>query len=704
MTVERYSKEQEHKAALTELEKSISIHQDVEIKNRERLKKSSEQNHNIAICNVLTSLLKNFKEKKIYAIIEAEIIKQGKYANPEDIVIWIEDLGIFVLEIKSHKIDSIKGFENNIPQIIYNGNISSDTRIIDQPRDFAYKLKAELELNSEKRNIDLPALYFAGWLPNISPKEIRQQISDDKIWLSDMLEKQDFLDRLKKCKNLTRGEGAKRETLEILVNDCFGCSSGLRPLKKQKPRSVTPGSLGYVIAERDNQLKKLTKEQEELINHEYILSGPKVIRGVAGSGKTVVLANIVANKLLDFYDNGSLIKDDQIRLLVLCFNKALVPYLKELIEQCFKQRCRNSTKFPEDALVIKNIDKFAYEAARKYGLHLRLKRDNAEEENIAQLVKNNIYQNYFDHVFIDEGQDIDLTWFDWIKTISRPYQTGPSIIIFYDDAQNLYGQKRPGIGNTRPWNKLLGADINPRGARTIMRVGHRNTNEILTFSFNLLLGSFAPRDPQMATFSDINSYAKEIIPDDPQLGHTNAGKNCIQKIDERKYQINFAINKGPFPKVKIDEDNNNLLNELIKQVKYDIDPTRGNIDPTHILIMTREKEDVANLAKIFESEKIHCHAVLEENKDQYIFQEGKITVSTIHSAKGYSAHICHIVFIDKMVQPEQYNLVDEQRSRAMLHVACTRAMSQLFLWGKNCPLMQEAEEIRVNLENSQKTC
>jgi len=167
MTVERYSKEQEHKAALTELEKSISIHQDVEIKNRERLKKSSEQNHNIAICNVLTSLLKNFKEKKIYAIIEAEIIKQGKYANPEDIVIWIEDLGIFVLEIKSHKIDSIKGFENNIPQIIYNGNISSDTRIIDQPRDFAYKLKAELELNSEKRNIDLPALYFAGWLPNI---------------------------------------------------------------------------------------------------------------------------------------------------------------------------------------------------------------------------------------------------------------------------------------------------------------------------------------------------------------------------------------------------------------------------------------------------------------------------------------------------------------------------------------------------------
>lgn len=693
--------EQEHKEAFTELEKAMSKHHDVEVKNCERLRKTHEQGHNIAICKVLTSIINNFRDKKIYAIVEAEILDAKLYANPEDIVVWIEDLGIFVLEIKSHKIQGIKSIENNVPQVIYQGRIESDSSIIDQPMNFAYKLRASLEPLLDKKGFAFPSLYFAAWLPNISPEELEkrnQKISYAKLWLSDMLERQAFLERLTECKDIMRGEGAKRETLEILVQDIFGCSSGLRPFKVIKPRSVSIGSLGFQIAARENQIKKLSREQEELIGHEQILNGPKVIRGVAGSGKTVVLANLVANKLLEHYDEKRLFQGDQIKILVLCFNKTLVPYLKNLIKQCFEQQKRNSTLFPERSLDVINIDKFAHNSARQAGFRLKLKGCNSEEENISSLVERGVHRCAYDHIFIDEGQDIDLIWFDWIKTLSKQYQSGPSILIFYDDAQNLYGQKRPGVGAVPPWNSFLGAAINARGARTIMRVGHRNTNEILTFSFNLLLGTFAPRDPEMAQFSDIAAYTKETLPDDPQLGHPNAGKPCIEKLDKRRYLINFAIHKGSFPEVFIDDSQEVLINKLIDKLKYDIDPSRGNIDPSHILIMTRYKNDVEIITKYLDSKGIKCHPVVDGTRDEYIFQEGKITVSTIHSAKGYTAHICHIMFVNKLNQPGQRDLSDEQRSRAMLHVGCTRAMSYLSLWGSNCPLMQEAQQARAAME------
>src|SRR5262249_19065947 len=76
-------------------------------------------------------------------------------------------------------------------------------------------------------------------------------------------------------------------------------------------------------------------------------------------------------------------------------------------------------------------------------------------------------------------------------------------------------------------------------------------------------------------------------------------------------------------------------------------------------------------------------------RDQPLFQPGKVTVSTIKSAKGYTAHVCHVAFVHEldemaMTRPGQ------QPARAELHVACTRATMFLYLWGLPCGLMEEA--------------
>ncbi len=143
--------------ALAVLERTLKNHPDADIKNYERFR-SHENNHTTAVCKVLSSLLSTFNDRKVLFIVEAEIAELKSYARPEDIVGWIEGIGIFIVEVKSHRIDGIRSFENNVPQIIYQGKQGIDYDLLDQPKNFAYKLKGVLEKAFDDQDLDLPPL------------------------------------------------------------------------------------------------------------------------------------------------------------------------------------------------------------------------------------------------------------------------------------------------------------------------------------------------------------------------------------------------------------------------------------------------------------------------------------------------------------------------------------------------------------------
>ena len=130
------------------------------------------------ICSAIAGIGEVFPNQKIYVLVEAEITKLEKRARPEDIVVWIEGVGVFVIEIKSHDINGIRSIENNIPVVMYTGEACSDKDLIEQPRSFAYLLKSSLEKLSDQEDIEMPSLYYAGWLINVSPEDIasRDQI------------------------------------------------------------------------------------------------------------------------------------------------------------------------------------------------------------------------------------------------------------------------------------------------------------------------------------------------------------------------------------------------------------------------------------------------------------------------------------------------------------------------------------------------
>lgn len=128
--------------------------------------------HTGAVCDALGGLVVAFPDRKLVAFVEAEIAELGCKARPEDVVAWIESAGVFVVEVKSHTIRGISRFDNNVPQVVYQGQEEADVDLLDQPRSFAYKLKAELERAFDGAGREPPPLYFEGWLPNVCPEDV----------------------------------------------------------------------------------------------------------------------------------------------------------------------------------------------------------------------------------------------------------------------------------------------------------------------------------------------------------------------------------------------------------------------------------------------------------------------------------------------------------------------------------------------------
>lgn len=702
--------------ALVALERDLARHPDAEIKNLTRLRVTPHP-HTAAMCQALSALLTGFPQSKIVALVEAELAAKGKRSRPEDLVVWIEGLGALVLEIKSHTIGGIRRFENNVPVVVYKGGEQEDVFLVDQPRAFAFELRSEIELTFDKAGLNPPALYWAGWLPHVTPQEVaarRQVVAEDKVWLSDMLNPATLLARLVKMRNLTGSTGTDRNGLALFL-DLFGCTAGLRSVRH--PRPVQPGTLGYQVDLRSQELRRLTKEQEDLAFSPQLLRGPKVIRGVAGSGKTVVLANAVANLLIE---TKSQAENDlfggaagQVKALVLCYNRALVDYIKSLVKQAFDAlKPESRWIYPEAQVEVTNIDRFFYWRYRecqlgeynpKYG-------DNKPAiDRFCQIALPHL--DLYSHIFIDEGQDIQHDWYPMIRGLAHSDpEVGPSIIIFYDDAQNIYGVRRPGTAGEPSWRELLGADVSRRGLKTVMRVGHRNTNEILSFSFNMLLGAFADRDPQMAGFADLAGYVEEKIPADPQINHPNAGRACVERLGERRFRINFAVRSGALPKIHAFERRAEMIETMAQSIQRLVAKDGEQVDPRDILVMTPNRNSLGQIAdslirrglKVHVPIKLYSSASDENPADQPFFQDGMITVSTIKSAKGFSAHICYLAAIEDLGVVTEVDRDHEQKARAEFHVGATRASLLLEVWGQRCPLITEAEQVVAFLSEGQR--
>ena len=212
-------------------------------------------------------------------------------------------------------------------------------------------------------------------------------------------------------------------------------------------------------------VKVMDSQQEQLARS--IGSEHRIIHGVAGSGKTMILG----------FRAMQLAREMSKPILVLCYNKTLAARLEQLIGE----------RGLSEKVQVYNFHKWCRKMLVAYHEPLPPGSGKAFVEAlppavIAGVDRGRIPRAQYGAVLVDEGHDFEPDWYKLIVQMIDPATN--SLLVLYDDAQNIYGN-----ANRRriSWKSL---GVQAQGRTTILKLNYRNTLEILSvaraFAHNLL--------------------------------------------------------------------------------------------------------------------------------------------------------------------------------------------------------------------------
>lgn len=220
-------------------------------------------------------------------------------------------------------------------------------------------------------------------------------------------------------------------TESVSVSDFRSKISGLfttrfRPAVTPAVRDILRQHLFPEIAirpkKKSSQVCRVMDLQQEVLARN-LGEGHRVIHGVAGSGKTLIL----------LYRCLYLSETTARPVLVLCFNIILANYIRE----CIAERGLSGK------VHVYHFHDWCASAARKF--KLKVSREGLFFDNCFTALENAvndgaITDSGYDAVLIDEGHDFDQRW---LALIARLFDnTSRSLLLMYDDAQSLYRRER----------------------------------------------------------------------------------------------------------------------------------------------------------------------------------------------------------------------------------------------------------------------
>lgn len=608
-------------------------------------------------------------------------------------------MGLLIIEAKGHPITEIEGLEAGSIFVRYQGRPKPEN-VIRQVEDSMFEIESDImKLIRDRRLKPLTNCMVA--FPNISEAEWRSKGYDKAHPSGQLLFKEQLEDRArlkKRVANLVR-EGLQSshrdkpltaEQIEVIAR-VFGNSDVInerRPPRAQVERDKVGGYVDEMVA-----LEKYLSEEQKELSSLPIGSFPRVIRGVAGSGKSVVLANMVARYLHRRLHSleGALFPEEQVSIAVTCFNTTLVDFLRQKIRTAFREQTLTED-IPSTVLLITHLNDLMWKLSTERGWPIKYVRVGEVPDpraraqqyrtQISEFARSNpdwYRSNCFDALFLDEGQDFEPEEIALLHDLVRPHpETGEKpIVIFYDDAQNLYGRTRP------VWSDI-GINVAVGDRSRVMRECFRNTRQIVELAFNVLLGSQAPPSIRVETrtYADV-AYLKD--------------RGLVEEVGDH-FRVSFADREYSVPTVQAfpheGAEINWLAQEIVRLVREE------EVRPEDILVIFYRPRsfDYQHMESLIQAQLpqlgfIHPFGTRlnplgdSPDKDRYIFQPGCLTVSTVYGAKGYDAPIAFVAGADRF----DYN----GEGRAAFYVAATRAKLLLYVTGvdRSPSLLAEAKAV-----------
>lgn len=381
-----------------------------------------------------------------------------------------------------------------------------------------------------------------------------------------------------------------------------------------------------------HDIKTMDLHQENLAKQ--IGDKNRLIRGVAGSGKTLILASRA--KLLSK-------EHPDWKILILCYNISLANGIQQMVTHMLNE--------PEDLFDLDFTNDNAANTKNHKNVivrnfHAWLKNDlKIREQQIPNIItklenKEAILPKY-DAILIDEGQDFEA---DWLRLVSLLInEDTQSLLLVEDRAQAIYKRKRSYVQDT---------GLSFRGRSKVLSINYRNTAQIVRFAWDF--------------------YRKFSIFKDKVVNREIEGEIIAPQSTKRK---------GPEPgivRAKTFYDEMRIVARQIQKLHEE-----KKIPLQEMLILYRVKRNLQYpiidiIKRTLNQYGIDYYWITENDQSKRSFnkEDGKVKISTIDSSKGLDYQAVFIVNVDSMPFPLEE---DEEREVSLLYIGMTRAKDYLCL-------------------------
>ena len=401
-----------------------------------------------------------------------------------DFIILHPSRGIFVLEVKDWKLDTIQSVDHRSFEIATPSGKKKVDNPLHQARNYALAICSLLE--KDEALVQTTGRYqgkllcpyaYGVVLPNIT-----RRMFDSQPALAQVMDAHLVICKDEMTKNVDIGDFQER--LWAMSHYNFGITLTSEQIERIRwhlypEMRISTKQLSFFDDEPEETLqtaipqvlKVMDLQQEQLARS--LGDGHRVIHGVAGSGKTLILA----------YRAQHLAQAEQ-SVLVLCFNVALAAKLRSLV----------TTEDLSKLVTVRHFHGWCTDMLRRYGLPRPDARQyrgvdyirQLEQSVIAAVEAGYIPKGQYGAVMVDEGHDFAPEWLKLVAQMVNP--STDSLLVLYDDAQNLYGKRAK-----RQFSfKDLG--IKAQGRTTILKLNYRNTAQVLMLAYEFAKEIMQPTD------------------------------------------------------------------------------------------------------------------------------------------------------------------------------------------------------------------
>ena len=382
-----------------------------------------------------------------------------KHAHP-DFVVLHPRRGLLILEAKDWKLETVRKANKQSWEILASGQPKTVPSPAEQARHYAHQVVDALA--KDQRLVDGSGRLAFPWsygvvLTQITRKqfqsaELNHAIESHRVICSDEMtssaEPEDFQSRLwGMFPTMMRG------TLSLPQIDRIRWI--LFPEVRVNPQ------LGLFQGEEEGEaalpdiMRVMDLQQEQLARS--IGDGHRVIHGVAGSGKTMILG----------YRAEHLAKaaTDAKPVLVLCYNKPLAHKLEATM----------LAKGLDAKVHVRNFHRWCRQQLVAYGQPLPPQGDALFAEMVTRVIRGVdrglIPSGQYQAVLIDEGHDFEAAWLKLVSQMVDPSTN--SLLLLYDDAQSIYQKRRA------QQFSFKSVGIQAQGRTTVLKINYRNTKQVL---------------------------------------------------------------------------------------------------------------------------------------------------------------------------------------------------------------------------------